>query len=65
MGHRQRLLSEFQTLGPREAIERVSGEIIGDGLEVDDRFIGGDVDGTTARDFEGSLPRAKGSETAF
>ena len=35
----------------KEAIERVMGQIISDGIEVDDRLLGGEVDGMTARDF--------------
>jgi hypothetical protein len=38
---------ESQRWATEEAIKRVSGEIISDGFEVEDRFLGREVDGMT------------------
>jgi hypothetical protein len=40
----------------KQAIERVMGEIISDGVEVDDRFLGDEVDGMTARGVDAASP---------
>jgi hypothetical protein len=45
---------ESRRWATKEAIERVMGEIISDGIEVDDRFFGQEIDGMTIR---GSDPR--------
>jgi hypothetical protein len=41
----------------KEAIERVSGEPVGDGVEIDDNWLGGEVDGMTRRGFDPHHPR--------
>ncbi len=45
-----------QRWATKEAIERVSGEPISEGVEVDDGFLGGEVDGMTARGFDPCHP---------
>jgi hypothetical protein len=38
-------------LATKEAIDRIGGKIVGQGIEVDERFLGGEVPGMTAKDF--------------
>lgn len=45
-----------QRWATKEAIERVSGEAISDGVEVNDSFLGGEVDGMTAPGFDPQHP---------
>jgi len=45
-----------QRWATEEAIERVQGERISEGVEVDDRFLGQEVDGMTARGFDPHHP---------
>lgn len=45
-----------QRWATRDAIARVMGEVIGDGVEVDDGFLGQEVDGMTARNFDPQHP---------
>jgi hypothetical protein len=40
----------------KEAIERVGGQVISEGIEIDDKFLGGEVDGMTARGFDARNP---------
>ena len=40
----------------KEAIERVSGESISEGVEVDNEYLGSEVDGMTARGFDPRNP---------
>ena len=40
----------------KEAIARVMGEVIGEGFEVDDQYIGGEVDAMTARNVDPRRP---------
>lgn len=44
-----------------EAIKRVSGEIISEGVTIDDSFVGHEVDGMTARGFDARNPPASGA----
>ena len=46
-----------------EAIKRVRGEILSEGVEVDDRFIGQEVDGMTARGFDARNPPTGGFQS--
>ena len=39
-----------------EAIERVMGEIFGDDARPEDQYLGHEVDGMTARGFDGAIP---------
>lgn len=43
-----------------EAIKRVMGEKISEGVEVEDRFLGAEVDGMTARGFDPNHPPLEG-----
>lgn len=43
-----------------EAIERVRGQPISEGVEVDDHYLGGEVDGMSARGFDPSQPPQSG-----
>ena len=47
----------------REAIERVMGEIISDPAEVDESFLGQEVDGMTARHFDPHRLPSSGFQT--
>jgi hypothetical protein len=47
----------------KEAIERVNGEITSDSAEVDERYLGGEVDGMTARGFDPFKPASAGFQT--
>lgn len=49
-----------QRWATKESIERVGGEIISDGVELDDRFLGAEVDGMTARSFDARNPPQAG-----
>jgi|HubBroStandDraft_4_1064222.scaffolds.fasta_scaffold05043_3 hypothetical protein len=40
----------------KEAVERVSGETISEGVEIDYRYLGHEVDGMTARGFDPHHP---------
>jgi len=40
----------------KEAIRRVMGEIISEGVEIDERFLGGEIPGMTARRFDPHHP---------
>jgi hypothetical protein len=40
----------------KEAIERAGGAIISDGVEVDDKYLGREVDGMTERNFDPHHP---------
>ncbi len=44
----------------KEAIERVRGETISDGVEVDDVYLGKEVDGMTVRGFDARNPPQSG-----
>jgi hypothetical protein len=44
----------------KEAIEKVSGEVISDGVEVDEAYLGHEVDGMTARGFDPRNPPLSG-----
>lgn len=52
-----------QRWGTKESIERVRGEIISDGVELADRFLGAEVDGMTARGFDPNTPPEEGFQT--
>lgn len=47
---------DSQRWATKEAIERVSGEAIGDGVEDNDKFLGREVDGMTERGFNPHHP---------
>lgn len=49
-----------QRWSTKESIERVRGEIISDGVEIADSFLGGEVDGMTARGFDARNPPQSG-----
>ena len=49
-----------QRWATEESIERVQGEIVGDGVEVDEKFLGAEVDGMTARGFDARNPPQSG-----
>jgi hypothetical protein len=41
----------------RERIEKMGGDVIGGGIEVDDECIGGEIEGMTVREFDPKYPR--------
>lgn len=49
-----------QRWATKEAIERVRGEIISEGVEIDDKFLGGEIEGMTARSFDAHRPPLSG-----
>jgi len=52
--------SESQRWATKEAIERVEGEFTSEGVEIDDKFLGHEVDGMTARTFDARHPPEDG-----
>ena len=51
---------ESRRWATKEAINRVMGEVISEGVEIDDGLVGGEVDGMTARGFDPHHPPSSG-----
>ena len=50
------VMKTSQRWATREAVERVCGEIVGEGVEVDNSVLGREVDGMTERGFDPTPP---------
>lgn len=54
---------ESRRWATKEAIQRVMGEAVGGGVEVEERLLGGEVDGMTARGFDPQHPPSSNFQT--